>query len=381
MNIKISCYITICLLGITSLSAQNIENIDGEKYLKDTRHITGDRTESAIKGDITDDRIGGKFDNYMDTVIWNDTKKRKTDKVSQTQLIQSGQGTIPLDSPIDRLNAEWEKEEQRLAQLKLADTNKTIPSVFTGGYCTLHDTLSISKSNVYGKLDCLLDFGKGQYKKVEVFTSFYPDYKREMVIAIPSYVAFENQNRATFSGIVLKSDKTSVNVAGWVDNKRLQKLLGEGLLATNDTIYRYATGYMRALAESKRNDTVDYVTTTGPNGFQTLVPIRRTNIEPPEVKDYLITGGIELLSNIFSIKGKDYLYSQKPLFAVYPQKLYIEGVISYDNEGLARRFGQISQSEAKKADTNSKEWTRDRNEIIQKYDRTYKSAVPVSANR
>ena len=361
------------------LSAEKIDNIKGEKYLRDTRRATGDKVKSALEGKKVEDRIGGKFDNYMDTVIWNDTFKKKTNNVAQSQSITAGEKSIVLDSPANRLKAQWAVEEEKLAKLQKAmkDKNQTIPTYFAGGYCTLYDTLSNSKSTEYGKLDCLLDFGKGKYRRVEVFAAFYPDYKREIVMAIPIYASFENQSRATFSGIIMTSDKTSFNVSGWVDNKRIQKLLGEGLLMTSDTIYRYTTGYLSALEKSRTHEKVEYVVTQGVFG-EKVTPVKTKNVEPPRADDYLLGAGIELLTNLFTIHGKDYLYSQQPLFAVYPQKLYVEGVVSFDNKGLAKKFGEISNVEVEKSNTNNKTWIKERNSIIQKHIRTYKSKLPKS---
>jgi hypothetical protein len=363
----------IGLMFLTSLSAKDRLTKEGEAYLEETRKITGDITESAANGKLTEDRRGGYFDNYMDTVIWNDTFTKKTNKIPQVQISVAGQQAIPLDSPVEKLKVEWDEEEARLEKLRAANKkkNKRIPAIFAGGYCTFDETLSISKSNVYGKLDCLLDFGDGQYRRAEVFTGFYPDYKREMVIAIPVYMTFENQSRATFSGIVLKSNKSSMNMAGWIDNRRMQKMLGEGLLATNEIVYKYASGYMNALQQSKIREEVVYPDGNLSRGallsgyYPSTTKIR--NVAPPEAKDYIITAGIELLSNIFAIGGKDYLYSKQPLFAVYPQKVYVEGMVSFDNQGLARRFGQISQNTENRANTNNQQWLGERNQIIQKY--------------
>jgi len=374
----------LALIFVANASAYAEEALTkkAEAYLEEQRKLQGDTTANASTGKEVDDKRGGYFDNYMDTVIWNDTFKKMTDGVAQKQMLGAGKQTIVLDTPVENIKAQWDAEEARLAALRAGEHNasKENPIIFAGGYCTLEETLSISKFNEYGKLDCLLDFGKGQYKKAEVFASFYPDYKREMVIAIPVYMSFEDDSRASFSGIVLKANKTSMNMAGWVDNMRIQKMLGEGLLMTNEIIYQYANGYMNALMQSKIREEYVYPPGSDANGSNTSNPNpyngyfgynrgqRITNVAPPEARDYVISAGIQILSNIFAIKGKDYLYSKEPLFGVYPQKVYVEGMVSFDNQGLAQRFGQISQSNTNKAMQNSAEWKSERNQIIQRYE-------------
>ena len=348
---------------------------EAERYLDETRTATGDLIENAANGAVTNDKIGGRFDNYMDTVIWNDTFSKKTDKMPQQQLLGVGEKSIVLDTPADKMKKIWDAEEEKLAIRREKERNatKAIPSSYAGGYCTFDTTLSISKSNEYGKLDCLLDFGHGNYRKAEVFASFYPDYKREIVIALPIYVTFENQNKATLSGVILNAGKTSINIAGWVDNKRIQKMLGEGLLGTNDVIYNYVSGYMRALERSRTQSGIEYITSTDPQtGNTTTTPVSTTKTEKPEIKDYVISAGIEIVSSIFSVVGKDYMESTYPLFAVYPQKLYVEGVVSFDNQGLAKRFGTITAEVNKKSKQNNSDWLRKKDTTIQKYDRTYR---------
>jgi len=380
-------YLVLACLSHTFVYAEKTVNKEVEAYLEKTRKITGDITENAATGKKVEDKRDGYFDNYMDTVIWNDTFKKKTDNIPQTQISVAGTETIILDTPVDKLKAEWSAEEARLAALKAQERNvsKETPIIFAGGYCTLDETLAISKSNLFGKLECMLDFGEGGYKRVEVFTGFYPDYKREMVIAIPAYMTFDNGDRAMFSGIVLKANKTSMNMASWVDNRRMQKMLAEGLLMTNDLVYRYADGYMRALIASKVTEEVVYPPNYDGNGSGTRnyydnyyypQPTSVRNVNPPEAKDYIISAGITLLTNIFSIVGKDYINSKEPLFAVYPQKVYVEGMVSFDNKGLAQRFGQISQSRQNQTNSNNQQWIGERNNIVNSYGHSKQGTVP-----
>ena len=372
--------VLVCFV-LSAVHAEKSLTKAAEEYLQKERTIEGDHAENVSKGVKVEDRRGGYFDNYMDTVIWNDTFKKMTDGKAQLQGMTAGTETIVLDTPVENLKAEWDAEEARLAGLRAGENNNSneTPIIFAGGYCTLEETLAISKFNEYGKLDCMLDFGKGEYKRSEVFASFYPDYKREMVIAVPMYMTFEDDSRASFSGIVLKANKTSMNLAGWVDNMRIQKMLGEGLLMTNDIIFNYANGYMNALMQSRKREELIYPNGYGDgngtnnsiynNGYLGYYPSPRTvtNVAPPEARDYVISAGIQILSNIFAIKGKDYLYSKEPLFGVYPQKVYVEGMVSFDRRGLAQRFGQVSQDNVNKANANTATWKSERNQIIQRY--------------
>jgi len=370
-------YVGLLFCALSVLWAEDTLTKEAEAYLEKTRKLQGDTTENVASGKSVEDKKGGYFDNYMDTVIWNDTHKRLTDNIPQRQITAAGKEAIVLDTPVENLKAQWDAQEAKLAALRAGESNtsKEAPIIFAGGFCTLEDTLSISKYNEYGKLDCMLDFGEGQYKRSEVFASFYPDYKREMVIAIPMYMSFEDGSRASFSGIVMKADKTSINLAGWSDSMRIAKMVGEGLLMVNDIVYRYASDYMSALMQSRiREEYVyppegNYTNNRQYNGYFGYYDRgqRITNVAPPEARDYIITAGMQILTNIFAITGKDYMYAKTPLFAVYPQKVYVEGMVSFDRQGLAQRFGQISQHESTKATGNNTAWKSERDQIINRY--------------
>lgn len=142
----------------------------------------------------------------------------------------------------------------------------------------------------------------------------------------------------------------------------------------NDIVYQYASDYMSALMQSRIKEEyvyppgVDGNNTNPYNGYYGYSRGQRiTNVAPPEARDYIITAGMQILTNIFAITGKDYMYAKTPLFAVYPQKVYVEGMVSFDRQGLAQRFGQISQGETSQATGNNAAWKSERDQIINKY--------------
>lgn len=371
---KIIKIIALLMIPYSFLAAVDDIANKSELYLERTRKATGDLTKEVYMGKRVNDKTDlGGFEDYSDTVIWNDSYTQKTNKAKQMQTLTAAKPEIILDSPLLRLDHKWQAEEKKLAlqKQKLVAKAKEIPSYFVGGYCTFEKTLKISKFSKYGKLDCMLNFGNNQYKRVEVFASFYPDYKREMVMALPLYISFENQNRALFSGIILKEDKSSVNLAGWVNNQRIRKMLDEGLLLANDTIYNYTIGYMSAVKASEEDTRIDYIPSTGPDGNTIVTPVITKKTAPPEIKNYITAAAVDLFTGLFSIIGRDDLSRVEPLFAVYPQKVYIEGIVSFDKKGLATRFGKMSSKQEKEATQNNQNWIDKRNQTIERYNRGY----------
>jgi len=325
------------------------------------------KIDAVSEGNTTTDKVGKNIDNYYDSVVWVDISKKQTHGVPLTFTFSNGKNlTIMLDHPVEKINQIFKQKEAELkAKIAKQNINKEI-SYFAGGYCSIYRGVSISKSREFLKLNCNMDFGKNQYRPVSIFVALYPDYKREEVYAIPIYAELPSGNRATFNGIVLNESKTSANLADFVDNARLRKLLGESALATNDIAYRYITGYLNAKQESRNKVELHYITTTE-NNVTNTIPIQTRTIAPPKVSDYLIGAGVELLAKLFSIKGKDYLYSSQPLFIINPKKVYVEGIMSFDNKGLAKRFGAISKDTEESSSRNNDVWNKNIDNIIKNY--------------
>jgi hypothetical protein len=265
-------------------------------------------------------------------------------------------------------------EENASAEARLAkEAKEHIPAYFGGGFCRMKTPVEISRASEFSTLSCLINFGKSEYRKVEVFIGVYPDYKKEMLIGLPIYATFENGNRAIVNGIVMRKDKGSVNIADFVDGQRMRKLIGENALAINDVAYRYSTAYMMALQASRIREEVEYVNTVDPNtGNSVPVPVATRNIAPPKATDFFAAAGIEIATRLFASIGKDYLYDTRPLFKIYEGKMvWVEGVFEFDTSKIGSRFGNIAENQIKNADKNNESWINERNAVINKYDSTH----------
>lgn len=366
----------ILSIGLASLFSLSYSGVLG-KHLDDNYYdkINNINKKSAAQGKKFNDKKGHLEDDYYDSVIWYDIYAKTTHGVPLEFTYSNGK-TLPtmLATPVDDLNRKFTKEENILLakQEKQKASSKKPVNYFVGGYCIIPQTIQLSKGREFTKLNCTMNFGKGGYRPVSVFAALYPDYKKEEVYAIPLYAELPSGNRATFNGVVLNDSKTSANVADWVDNARLRKLIGEGALAANDIAYKYINGYLQAKAQSRTKTEVHYIQTQNGNNTVTT-PVETQTVKPPKVGNYLIGAGVELLSKLFSIKGKDYLYSSNPLFIVNPKKVYVEGVLLFDNAGLAKRFGTISQERESTTLNNNNSWKNDLSKIINTYGNTDKN--------
>lgn len=362
----------------------------GEKsstYIDETRVGAGMEQHDSAKGRLKEDEMGQIDDTLMDVVVYNDIVRgeshHKTRPLVQKEARGKTQG-IALASPASELakdsleNEKAYKAEQERLALEKAEKDKEIPSYFAGGYCTVNTPVKIIRSSEFTILNCMLDFGNGEFRDAQVFAGVYPNYRKETLTMLPIYATFNNQNRVNLSGVVLTADKGSLNVADHVENFKIRELVAEYGLAINDVAYNYATAYMSQLVASQTTTSTDYVTVSdpnNPNNTSPIVPVTTTNTLPPRASDYFTMAGINLLSQIFAIGAKNLLEDNEPLFRIYGGKrVYVEGIVTVDNKGLAQKFGKIAQDEQSNIQKENSDWTAEKRSLYQKYDTSRKSA-------
>jgi len=365
-----SLFISVCHADIDNTG---MIQTNQEDYILKTRN-TGGVIQISGEGNNTEDRKGTIKDNLLDSVIYTDVLRKTTNKkpyLQGSELAHAKPFGADMATPAtDLANEAGKLEQERLARLAAeSDKAKETPSYFGGGYCRMRTPVNISKSSEFSVLSCLINLGQNQYRRAEVFAGVYPDYEREILIALPIYATFESGARVHVSGVVLNENKSSFDIADYVDNRRIRQLVGEAGLATNDIAYRYASAYMSALQESKIKEDIEYVSTVDPNtGLTIPVPVATRNVEPPKTADYFAAAGVELVSKLFSIGTKEYMVSADPLFKAYGGKrVWIEGIFEADNKGISEEFGRINSKQIQNVDNNNRDWIRRRDSIINQY--------------
>jgi len=366
----------------------NINNVGdiSSDYTDEAREASGMIQQDATKGNKTTDERGQINDKLLDVVIYNDSydgishhKRSRT-----TQPIEKGDvGGIRLATPATDLalaSAEQEKkykEEQNILLAEQKLENEKPVSYYVGGYCTVNTPVKIVRNSEFTSLNCLLDFGNGEYRDADVFSGVYPNYKEESLTVLPIYATFPNQSKVNLDGVVLTSDKASLNIADHVENFRIRKLVAEYGLATNDVAFRYANAYLTQVIASRSTTNVDYISVPDPANpaLNSVVPVVTSNTQPPSSTDYFALAGIELLSQIVSIGAKNMLEDSDPLFRIFKGKrVYLEGVVTVDNKGLGRKFGRIAEEQKNSIQKQNDNYNQGREELIRKYEQSAEGA-------
>ncbi|CAA6806873.1 MAG: Unknown protein [uncultured Sulfurovum sp.] len=373
--IKIVILGLICLSTLSAIDSSKIKmEQDKDDFSSHARDVIGAGEQSVADGKAERGEYSTDMDNLLDVVIYYDTFEKYSNNVPYREGVTSSKkaDTIALGTPLTNY-----MQEQRTIYAKEKNASKvskkTTPAYFVGGECSVVTPVEISKSSEFTTFNCMLDFG-GEYRRAEVFAGVYPDYEREILIALPIYASFSNGTRANFNGIVLRKNRGSINIADSVDSKRIRHLVAESALLTNDVAYRYATEYMSAVKYSNISTEITYHKTRDEDGNIISTPISSTKIKPPQLEDYFMAAGVELVSGFVGLIGKNYLYDTRPLFTMNREKrVHVEGVVVFDNQGLAKKFGTISSKELANSMNNNAQYQSRNISTAEKYTGAKKS--------
>jgi len=363
MSNKNKILLTTCLFITSAFAGQ-----------EGTSGYTADAVSSSLqltraKRGKVDENGGGKYqlDSFADTVIYNDNFYKTSHNHQGSvfnRVLKAQPNELTLDKPATRYFNQISLQHKELqAKLKAkqaeeAKKHNTIPQYFVGGYCIAMEKTELVKSSGFTSLDCDLNFGnKYGYRHAQVFASIYPDYKREIAIAIPIYATFDSGARANFNGVVLNSNKTSLNIANEVETYKIRQNIVKYGLAMSDVAYQYANAYLNQLQLSRVKQEISYIPTQTPNGGVVTTPVQNTNVEAPKASEYLALAGIGLLDRILAIGADNLMADTAPLFTIYKgNRVWIEGVIDFDKNKASSKFGEISKSITDEITQNNNEY-------------------------
>jgi len=372
--------VILSLLSVLSYGENEKTMVDATELNSayyDLRKDSGQKlkTMSTSNSSSVEDREEINKDKFVDTVIYNDIYK-KTLHGGKMKIVQAnGSGEVnglKLATPAtDMLNymAEQDEKYKQSEMIKKQEAskekqNKPAPIYSVGGYCTVGNSVKIVRSSEFTVLDCLLDFGSGEYRNAQVFAGVYPNYKKEVLVMLPIYATFENQNKGSFNGIVMTASHSSLNIADSVERFKIRRLVGEYGLDINDVAYRYATLWLTQSILSRTETRIDYIPVQGANGTVNT-PIVTSKVAAPSKDDFWAMAGAELVTKLFSIGAENLLKDSSPLFTVNTGKrVWVEGVVSFDAVGIHGKYGLIEKEVKQGIEHDNKEYNKNANRAL-----------------
>jgi len=199
--------------------------------------------------------------------------------------------------------------------------NKKLVSV--KGYCIIEDTVDIGKQPMSANLNCNTNIGP-----IKFFGNYVPHNKMETLFVTGLHIEKNGRKYKIENAKILNENRSSYNVATYVNNRKLDKLGYETLGNTAAAAQSGANDYLDQLEESKKVETASIgqnsIDNTG-SGTVIAQPVVTKNVAKPDAEDYLIKGAIDLVAGTIKSFSNIYKADLPYLYQVVDgSKLYID---------------------------------------------------------
>ncbi|EAJ2975629.1 hypothetical protein ACMWEF_001585 [Campylobacter jejuni] len=173
------------------------------------------------------------------------------------------------------------------------NTDKVDDLAVVKGFCYITNEIFVGKQPGSLRVECQTNVGA-----VTMFANLVNLNDRASLIVDPKYIEKKGVRFDVKSSIVTNENKTSYNVATFVNDRKLAQIGWEGLSTATQQIQQSTNEYLQALEQSKQKQNVNYVNVSDGAGNSYPQAAVTTNTEKPDPLDYLITGSINVISNV-----------------------------------------------------------------------------------
>lgn len=195
---------------------------------------------------------------------------------------------------------------------KATDRNVSNEMIVVKGFCFIPDEINVGKQPSSIRVNCETNVGG-----VTLFANLKNLNEVSSLIVDPVYIEKKGYRFKVVKSVVTNEDKTSYNVATYVNDRKIAEIGWGAVSVSSDEIKTQSNAYLKALEQSKQKQDTEYIT-TGSGANATTQAVQNTNTQKPDPLDYLITGGINIVTaiakNTADVFKKDlpYLYQIVP---------------------------------------------------------------------
>lgn len=305
------------------------KQLEAEAILRgeDTNDIQGNSEKNSQKTTSSKDND----DKYRDIALYNYLSRYSSENDKKIYPITIKDKVIILADNVGVYNQkikEIEEKKQAEKDSKDKEANETKTVYFTG-YCYTRNAIEVENIQGYGIIDCTFENNDLNIKDSKMMAMFIPITSRNALIAKPIYL-LDNKNKKipVQTGVILTLDRTSLNVANFINDKKMKKLAGDLMSQTGDIALNQSVAYLNQLEESKRREEV--VLNSSISG---TTQTKTTNTEAPDGTTYLVHSGIQFISGLFKLGGLILSEDKYPLFKVYQDSgFYVDFVVEINGD-------------------------------------------------
>lgn len=325
---------SVFLYSATDIKVKSLD----EKQLKQFLNIDGAINKQNVEDKkIDDEQKNSKEttshelnnDTYEDIAIYNyivayDTKSNKK------KYLEKFENTKFVTDNVLAYNKKLEEQKKALEEEKKNEEEKQSEerTIAFSGYCSSSYDIEVEKIQAYNVLNCLFDENELNISSSKMMVMLSPLTDRNALVGKPIYLQYGQKKISIENGIMLTADRTSMNVANFVNDKKLKKLSGEFMTQGGDAILNNSIAYMKQKEASQVTEEV--VSESSVSGTTTTTA---SNTEEPKVETYLASTGLQLLSGLIKIGGILLSEDSHPLFKVHAnQQFYVDFVVTLDEK-------------------------------------------------
>lgn len=164
-------------------------------------------------------------------------------------------------------------------------TNKGMDTVVVKGYCYITENIEVGKQPGALRTECQTNVGA-----ITMFANLVNVNQQSSLIVDPKYIERKGVRYDVKSSIVTNENKTSYNVATFVNDTKIAQVGWTALGAGADEIKTASNEYLQAIQDSKQTEQVIPIADSQGNTTTTTV----TNTDPPDPLNYLTKAVINL---------------------------------------------------------------------------------------
>ena len=187
------------------------------------------------------------------------------------------------------------------------------------GYCFIPEEINVGKQPSSLRVNCETNVGG-----IMLFANLKNVNEVSSLIVDPVYIEKSGYRFKVNKSVVTNEDKTSYNVATYVNDRKIAEIGWGAVSVGSDEIKTQSNAYLKALEQSKTKQDTEYIT-TGNGANTTTQAVQNTNTEKPDPLDYLITGGINLVTSIAKNTAEVFKKDLPYLYQIVPNtKIWVD---------------------------------------------------------
>ena len=236
------------------------------------------------------------------------------------------------------VNIYYVKKQKRF--IKTTKNKHHYVSFYLNGYCELPYKVTVSRLSQFVYLRCNFNKGKGTLAALLV-----PDLYSKALVGKPIYVVLNNKRYYVKGGVIMNAQKTSINIASVINDRKIEKFIAKTGIDTANIVTKQALAYLQAKQQSEQQQQAYY-------DQNTSNPIVITNYQKPQVKDYVQTAGIQILSQIIQNVSNSFFINLPYLFEVNKNTIFYTDLYVTDKyQGLPNLNVNTNSLDVKKNET------------------------------